>query len=206
MYKVHDKVRVAPSGQFGLITAVDQDADAYMVAMHGLMDPVRLPESDLTLIDEKGFENAKDVIDNLDRIELFAKVQADGADDTRIFMQVYPDLDDEHEANILFMAGDGPKKEVAELGNPETKEFMDKLRKIGLEQIDKADFEPAPDDVADGYKWRLALYSGTSSVAVGGRNAYPHQIPELYRLFESYGVPKVWDDMADGPYYKYSVD
>ena len=206
MYKVHDKVRVAPSGQFGLITGVDQDAGAYMVAMHGLMDPVHLPEGDLTPIDEKGFENAKGVIDKLDRIELFAKVQADGADDPRIFMQVYPALDDQHETNILFMAGDGPKKEVAELGNPETKDFMDKLRGIGLEQIDQTDFQPAAEDVEDGYRWRLALYSGTSSVSVGGRNAYPHQIPELYRLFESYGVPKVWDDMTNGPYYKYSVD
>lgn len=206
MYKVHDKVRVAPSGQFGLITGVDQDANEYMVAMHGLMDPVRLPERDLTLIDEKGFENAKNVIDDIDRIELFAKVQADNADDTRIFMQVFPDLDEESTTNILFMAGDGPKKEVAELGNPETKDFLDKLKKIGLEQIDQSDFKPSGDDVADGYKWRLALYAGTSSVSVGGKNAYPHQLPELYRLFESYGVPKVWDDMADGPYCRYSVD
>ena len=177
-----------------------------MVAMHGLMDPVRLPERDLTLIDEKSFENAKKIIDNLDRIELFAKVQADKGDDTRIFMQIYPDLDEESETNILFMAGKGPKKEVAELGNPETKDFLDKLKKIGLDQIDESNFKPVADDVVDGYKWRLALYAGTESVAIGGKNAYPHQIPELYRLFESYGVPKVWDDMADGPYYKYSVD
>ena len=206
MYKVHDKVRVAPSGQFGLITGVDQDAHAYMVAMHGLMDPVRLPESDLTPINEKGFEKAQDILGNLDRIELFAKVKADKADDTRIFMQIYPDLDDKETTNILFMAGNGPKKEVAELGNPETKDFLDKLKKIGLDQIDEKSFKPVEDDVVDGYKWRLALYSGTESVAVGGKDAFPHQLPELYRLFESYGVPKVWDDMAEGPYYKYSVD
>ena len=206
MYKVHDKVRVAPSGQFGLITGVDQDAHAYMVAMHGLMDPVRLPESDLTPINEKRFDKAKDIIDNLDRIELFAKVQADKGDNTRIFVQVFPDLDDKRETNILFMAGDGPKKEVAELGDPETKDFLDKVKKLGLEQIDEAQFKPAEDDVVDGYKWRLALYADTESVAIGGKNAYPHQLPELYRLLESYGVPKVWDDMANGPYYKYSVD
>lgn len=206
MYKVHDKVRVAPSGKFGLITGVDEDAHAYMVAMHGLMDPVRLPESDLTPIQEKGFENAGKIIDNLDRIELFAKVKADKGDDTRIFMQIYPDLDEKDSTNILFMAGKGPKEAVAELSTEETKDFLDKLKKIGLDQIDVSKFTPVEDDVVDGYRWRLALYSGTNSVAVTGKDAFPHQLPELYRLFESYGVPKVWDDMAEGPYYKYSID
>lgn len=206
MYKVHDKVRVAPAGKFGLVTAVDQDSGECMVAMHGLMDPVRLPESDLTPIEEKGFDQAKAVIDRLDRIELFAKVKADAGDDTRIFAQVFPDMDDKSTTNILFMAGEGPKREVAELGDPETREFLEKVRAIGLEQIDEVQFSPSRDDVVDGYRWRLALYAGTDSVAVGGKDAYPHQIPELYRLFESYGVPKVWDDMADGPYYEYSVD
>lgn len=206
MYKVHDKVRVAPSGKFGLITGVDQDANAYMVAMHGLMDPVRLPESDLTLINEKSFDNAKHIIDNIDRIELFAKVQADKSDDTRIFMQIYPDLDEKESTNILFKAGKDPKKEVAALEGSQTQEFLDKLKKIGLDQIDESKFQPVEDDIVDGYKWRLVIYSGTESAAIGGKNAYPLQLPELYRLFESYGVPKVWDDMANGPYYKYSVD
>lgn len=205
MFKVHDKVKVAPSGQFGLITGVDEDANEYIVEMHGLMDAVRLPESDLTLIKERSFDKAKGIIDNLDRIELFAKVDADKGDDTRIFMQIYPDLDDKESTNILFKAGKGEKKEVAELGTPETKEFLDKLKKIGLDQIDATKYQGGG-DVVDGYKWRLALYSGTDSVAINGKNAFPHQIPELYRLFEAYGVPKVWDDEAEGPYYKYSVD
>lgn len=206
MFKIHDKVRVAPSGKFGLVTAVDQDSGECMVAMHGLMDPVQLPEGDLTLINEKSFKEAKSILDNLDRIELFAKVKADSSDDTRIFVQVFPDLDEKSTTNILFMAGDGPKKEVAELGDSETREFLNKVRSIGLEQIDETQFAPLRDDAVDGYRWRLALYADTDSVAVGGKDAYPHQIPELYRLLESYGVPKVWDDMADGPYYKYSVD
>lgn len=206
MYKVHDRVRVSPSGEFGLITDVDKDAGMYVVEVHGLAEPVSLKEDDLTLIEEKPFENAKKIIDNIDRIELFAKVQADKSDDTRIFMQIFPDMDEKHSTNILFKSGDDPKKEVAQLGDVETKEFCKKLESIGLDQIDESDYKPSSSDVVDGYKWRLALYSGTSNVVVTGENAYPHQIPELYRLFESYGVPKVWDDEANGPYYRYSID
>lgn len=206
MYKVHDKVRVAPSGKFGLITGIDQDANMYMVAMHGLMDSERLSESDLALINEEDFEKAKDIIDNLDRIELFAKVKADKIDDTRIFMQISRDSNNGESTNILLMTGKGSKEEVAKLSTLETKGFLDKLKGIGLEQIDEKNFKPVEDDTMDGFKWRLALYAGIESVAVSGNDAYPTQLPELYRLFESYGVPKVWDNMTNGPYCKHSVD
>ena len=203
MLKVHDKVRIKPAEVFGVIMAVDEDSGVYTVEIHGSTEPARVKECDVTKIDEVEFSEISKVILGLDRIELFAKVMADHADDTRVFCDFNRDGDDIKSASIFFMAGNGDKQQVASLDAAQARELLDRVKAVGLAELDPSYGENRD---AVGYRWRLCLYSGLYSIACMGKDAFPEQLPKLYRLFESYGVPTIWDDMTEGPYYTYAID
>lgn len=102
---------------------------------------------------------------------------------------------------LFFQAGMRPRVQVAELSGAPMARFLQGLAQLRLAGWQES-YRPTGYEVYDGYSWSVQIFGGSSMAAMKGENAHPDQLRALYDLLEQAGVPRIWDDAKDAPWFQ----
>ena len=76
--------------------------------------------------------------------------------------------------------------------------LLDSLLDLRLHLWDEC-YEAESNSEGPDFSWRLDVGEGEKAFSSSGTNAYPDEFPELMRLLEASGLPRMWDQEAGCP-------